>query len=85
MACDATAMTTTAWSPPTEKLEQVRAFMDERVLPNEALLDSESDEAGALISTLQGEVKELGLWAPHVPPDAGGTGTGFLDYAYLNE
>ena len=26
-----------------------------------------------------------GLWAPHVPPEAGGTGTGFLDYAYLNE
>ena len=30
-------------------------------------------------------MRELGLWAPHVPPEAGGTGTGFLDYAYLNE
>jgi alkylation response protein AidB-like acyl-CoA dehydrogenase len=78
-------MTATAWSPPAEKLEQVRAFMNERVLPNEALLDTETDEAAALVATLQGEVKELGLWAPHVPPDAGGTGTGFLDYAYLNE
>ncbi|HZQ81103.1 MAG TPA: acyl-CoA dehydrogenase family protein [Gaiellaceae bacterium] len=78
-------MTATAWAPPTEKLEQVRAFMNERVLPSEAILDSESDEADALIAQLQGEVKELGLWAPHVPPEAGGTGTGFLDYAYLNE
>jgi alkylation response protein AidB-like acyl-CoA dehydrogenase len=78
-------MTTTAWSPPTDKLEQVRGFMNERILPNEAVLDTESDEAQALIAQLQSEVKELGLWAPHVPPEAGGTGTGFLDYAYLNE
>src|ERR1700750_1495265 len=78
-------MTATAWSPPTEKLEQVRTFMNDRVLPNEAVLDSESDEAQALIAQLRDEVRELGLWAPHVPPEAGGTGTGFLDYAYLNE
>ena len=78
-------MTATSWAPPTERLEQVRAFMDERVLPNEPLLDSETDASDALIAQLQLEVKELGLWAPHVPPEAGGTGTGFLDYAYLNE
>jgi acyl-CoA dehydrogenase len=78
-------MTATAWAPPSEKLEQVRAFMNERVLPNEPLLDREDDAADALVKKLQDEVRELGLWAPHVPPDAGGTGTGFLDYAYLNE
>jgi acyl-CoA dehydrogenase len=78
-------MTATAWSPPSERLEQVRAFMHDRVLPNEALLDREDDAADALVAQLRGEVKDAGLWAPHVPPDAGGTGTGFLDYAYLNE
>ena len=78
-------MTTAAWAPPTERLGQVRAFMSERVLPNEHLLDREDDEAEALVAELQDEVRELGLWAPHVPPEAGGTGTGFLDYAYLNE
>src|SRR3954468_11109827 len=78
-------MTTAAWAPPTERLERVRAFMNERVLPNEPVLDPEDDEAAALVETLRGEVKEAGLWAPHVPPEAGGTGTGFLDYAYLNE
>ncbi len=78
-------MTATAWAPPTERLEQVRAFMNERVLPNEHVLDREDDEAQALVAKLQDEVRGLGLWAPHVPPDAGGTGTGFLDYAYLNE
>jgi alkylation response protein AidB-like acyl-CoA dehydrogenase len=78
-------MTATAWSPPAERLELVRSFMNDRVLPNEHLLDREDDEADALVASLRREVKEAGLWAPHVPPEAGGTGTGFLDYAYLNE
>jgi alkylation response protein AidB-like acyl-CoA dehydrogenase len=68
-----------------ERLDQVRAFMTERVLPNEPALDREDDDAELLVETLRDEVRELGLWAPHVPPRAGGTGTGFLDYAYLNE
>jgi alkylation response protein AidB-like acyl-CoA dehydrogenase len=59
--------------------------MAERVLPNEDVLDREDDEADALVAKLRDEVREAGLWAPHVPPEAGGTGTGFLDYAYLNE
>src|SRR5438445_4378330 len=78
-------MTATAWSPPTERLEQVRAIMHDRVLPNEAALDREDDAADARIAELQAEVKAAGLWAPHVPPEAGGTVTGFLDYAYLHE
>jgi acyl-CoA dehydrogenase len=78
-------MSATAWSPPTERLEQVRAIMHDRVLPNEATLDREDDTADAIVTELQAEVKQAGLWAPHVPPEAGGTGTGFLDYAYLNE
>jgi alkylation response protein AidB-like acyl-CoA dehydrogenase len=78
-------MATTAWAPPTERLEQVKTFMAERVLPNEAVLDREDDAAYALIAQLQDEIRALGLWAPHVPPECGGTGTGFLDYAYLNE
>jgi acyl-CoA dehydrogenase len=78
-------MTASAWSPPSERLERVRAFMNDRVLPNEDVLDREDDAADALVAQLRSEVKEAGLWAPHVPPEAGGTGTGFLDYAYLNE
>ncbi len=78
-------MTVTDWAPPTERLEQVRAFMDERVLPSEPVLDREDETSDALVSELRDEVRALGLWAPHVPPEAGGTGTGFLDYAYFNE
>jgi alkylation response protein AidB-like acyl-CoA dehydrogenase len=67
------------------RVEEAREFMNRRVLPNEQLLNREDEESDAFVRTLQDEVRAMGLWAPHVPPDAGGTGTGFLDYAYLNE
>jgi acyl-CoA dehydrogenase len=78
-------MTATSWAPPTERLEQVRAFMAERVIPNEQAIERQDEPGEQLLAQLQGEVRELGLWAPHLPPEAGGSGTGFLDYAYLNE
>ena len=71
---------------PTDELAglraRYRAFMEEHVYPNERALSSDDQE---LIRSLQAKVKEAGLWAPHVPPDAGGTGKGFLAYALLNE
>jgi acyl-CoA dehydrogenase len=78
-------MTSTTWAPPTERLEQVRAFMSERVIPNEQAIERQDEAGELLLAHLQDEVRELGLWAPHIPPEAGGSGTGFLDYAYLNE
>jgi acyl-CoA dehydrogenase len=78
-------VTATAPAPPAKRLERVRAFMADRVIANEPVLNRENDDADALVKQLQDEVRSLGLWAPHVPPEAGGTGTGFLDYAYLNE
>ncbi|MDX6448986.1 MAG: acyl-CoA dehydrogenase [Gaiellaceae bacterium] len=55
--------------------------MEEHVYPNEQALETDD----ALVAALQARAKAEGLWAPHVPPDAGGTGTGFLAYAHLNE
>lgn len=78
-------MATTTWAPPTERLEQVRAFMADRVLPNEQAIEKQDEAGEQLLAQLQDEVRALGLWAPHIPPEAGGSGTGFLDYAYLNE
>jgi len=30
-------------------------------------------------------VKRAGLWAPHLPPEYGGSGLSFLEHAYMNE
>ena len=80
-----TRMTTVDLAP-TEELNELRgryrAFMEEHVYPNEPGLQSDDQE---LIRSLQAKAKEAGLWAPHVPPEAGGTGQGFLVYAHLNE
>jgi acyl-CoA dehydrogenase len=68
-----------------ERREQVRSFMEEHVYPNEQALAREDDAADALVRELQQEAKHAGLWAPHLPPEAGGSGSGFIEYAYLNE
>src|SRR5881397_3868599 len=69
----------------TELRADYRAFMEEHVYPNEAALGREDDPAQELIVELRARAKAEGLWAPHLPPDAGGTGQGFLAYAHLNE
>jgi alkylation response protein AidB-like acyl-CoA dehydrogenase len=68
-----------------ERRDRVRAFMDEHVYPNEQALIREDDAADVLILELRREAKDADLWAPHLPPEAGGSGSGFLEYAYLNE
>ena len=64
---------------------QYRAFIDEHIVPVEERLFREDDAAEALLRDLRARAKADGLWAPHLPPDAGGTGEGFLAYADLNE
>jgi acyl-CoA dehydrogenase len=68
-----------------ERRERVRAFMDEFVYPNEVAIQREDEAADVLVAELRREAKDAGLWAPHLPPEAGGSGSGFLEYAYLNE
>ena len=68
-----------------DRRERVRSFMEEHVYPNEPALAREDEAADALLARLQREAKDAGLWAPHLPPEAGGSGSGFLEYAYLNE
>jgi acyl-CoA dehydrogenase len=65
-----------------EQRARYRAFMEEHVYPAEQELLA--DDA-ATIERLRGRAREAGLWAPHLPPEAGGTGEGFLHYAHLNE
>jgi len=72
--------------PRVEELRaRYRAFMEEHVYPNEAAIAREDDAALELVDSLRARAKADGLWAPNLPPEAGGTGSGFLTYAYLNE
>ncbi len=85
MTCDANRVAIADLVPTDELVglrARYRAFMEEHVYPNERALSTDDQE---LIRSLQAKVKEAGLWAPHVPPEAGGSGKGFLAYAHLNE
>src|SRR5687767_3867899 len=64
---------------------QVRAFMEEHVYPNEAALGREDESSDVLIAELRAKAKAAGIWAPHLPEEAGGSGSGFMEYALLNE
>jgi alkylation response protein AidB-like acyl-CoA dehydrogenase len=68
-----------------DRRAQVRAFMEEHVYPNEPALAREDDAADALMQELRARAKAAGIWAPHLPEEAGGTGSGFIEYALLNE
>jgi acyl-CoA dehydrogenase len=65
-----------------EHRARYRAFMETHVYPNEAALQADDE---ATIADLRARAKSEGLWAPHLPPEAGGSGRGFLYYAHLNE
>jgi acyl-CoA dehydrogenase len=86
--CDGNGMSPNSLGAPAENAElraQYRAFMEKHVYPNEAALAREDDAAESLLTELRARAKAQDLWAPHLPPEAGGTGRGFLAYANLNE
>ena len=87
-SCDANRMTSEIPGLTDEVRElraRYRAFMDENVFPNERVLDREDADAAELVAHLRARAQGEGLWAPHLGPEAGGTGSGLLTYAYLNE
>lgn len=68
-----------------ELRDRVRAFVDDRVIPAEAVLDRHDDEARALMLSLQEEAKAAGLWALGLPEEIGGGGLPFMPYVHVNE
>src|SRR5262245_13123621 len=88
MPCDANAVAIADLRPTDDIVElkaRVRAFMEEHVYLNEQALDREDDEAEVLVARIREAAKAKGLWAPHMPPEAGGSSGSFLVYAHLNE
>jgi acyl-CoA dehydrogenase len=64
--------------------ERVRAFMNDRVLPNEKAIIAEDRvfQYGTL-NELRRQAKEAGLWTPHLPPQFGGLGLGVMGMCVL--
>jgi alkylation response protein AidB-like acyl-CoA dehydrogenase len=65
--------------------EAYREFMERHVYAAEPTLAREDATADDVMRELRARAKAEGLWAPHLPPEAGGSGGGFLAYADLNE
>ena len=74
-----------ALSPEIKELRRkAKMFLDEQIIPNEGVLGQHDAESEALMKDLQARVKSMGMWAMFIGPEAGGTGTGFLPYAFVN-
>ena len=65
--------------------ERYREFMEAHVYAAEPVLALDDESSDAAIAELRAKAKAEGLWAPHLPAEAGGSGEGFLSYADLNE
>ena len=60
-----------------ELRRRIRAFVDERVIPNEkAIVEEDLTKKKDTLRALQREAKSAGLWTPHLPRDLGGKGLG---------
>ena len=73
-------------SPEIKELRRkVKTFMEQHVYSNEHIFEEGGPDAPGLMKDLQARAKAEGMWAMFIGPEAGGTGTGFLPYAYVNE
>src|SRR5947209_7457524 len=84
-----------AWDFSTEpefeaKLDWMRSFVREEIIPLETLADEWRSEAGRatfkrITDPLKEEVKRQGLWAAHLPPELGGGGFGQVKLGLMHE
>ena len=64
---------------------QLKAFVNEVVIPSEPELMSEDANSERVAAELKTKAKEAGLWALGHPSEIGGGGLPFMDFVYLNE
>ena len=73
-------------SPEQEQVvARVRALTDELAYPNESKASPHQGLPRELLKQLQTRVKAEGLWAPHMPTEAGGLGMGNVTLGLINE
>jgi acyl-CoA dehydrogenase len=73
-----------------EKLDWMRTFVREEIIPLETLADVWRTPEGRrrfleITAPLKEEVKRQGLWAAHLPPDMGGLGFGQVKLGLMHE
>ncbi|WP_215450369.1 acyl-CoA dehydrogenase family protein [Streptomyces sp. ATCC 21386] len=68
-----------------ELRDHVAAFVRDRVVPHEPVLDAGGPEAAAVLRGLQAEAKAEGLWALPLPSELGGQGLPLRSYAHVAE
>ena len=68
-----------------EILAKTRALMNELVYPNEKHLVPHKGLPAEILRPLQARVKAEGLWAAHLPKEAGGMGKGNVTLGLMNE
>src|SRR3990172_3721640 len=68
-----------------EMRRKVTDFLNEHIYPNEESLMEADGDRESLMRELQAKTKAMGMWAPHLPAEAGGMGIGFMKYVYMNE
>ena len=84
-----------AWDFSTEpefekKLDWIREFVREEVEPLEVLFPGceflpLNDERRRIVDPLKQQVRDNGLWAPHLGPELGGQGFGAVKLTLINE
>lgn len=64
---------------------RMQAFINNEVIPQEAMLLREDEQADQVMAGLKQRARELGLWALGHPQEIGGGGLALMDFALLNE
>ena len=67
-----------------EKLEWMRGFVREEIIPLETL-DLDAAALARATAPMKEEVKARGLWAAHLPPELGGKGFGQVRLGLMHE
>ncbi|MFI9582603.1 acyl-CoA dehydrogenase family protein [Streptomyces sp. NPDC052236] len=68
-----------------ELRDRVAAFVSDRVMPHESVLDAGGPQAAAILRGLRQEAKAEGLWALPLPAELGGQGLPLRSYAHVAE
>ncbi len=67
-------------------IDTTRAFIDDEVIPLEPLIPEGAFQANLhRLEAARQKVRDLGLWAPHLPQRWGGMGLSLLEFAFLSE